>query len=439
MKRFRLLCALCAAAAALALFAAEAAAHLAYTWQDLGANAGGAGVVKNASEVLPDVVVGFGLDPYVFSFKDHNGEWRLLYADESTPAKDDSVYIFDPADFTRPLRNASSWGTSTHGVTSDPDMGYLYLMTYATGNNRGAGGITMVDMRNGYMEVKTALAPSLSNTPSYMSYYGEAVAVMNGKVYGLYSCRDGGFTYDRSILVEYDMLLNSSRVIELDDGTDSARNTTYMTVHGESLYIAAMGGMFGKTQLRGGVWKFTPEGNPEVEEALDVETLSEYQGKEHTAGVIGLDIASNGDMYVMTGVLTTQVEDPILWKTNVDKPEWVKVDNFEGGGNGYLGQALLLDESVNILWSPSYMSATNALYGYDISNGGFTLKHTFSQRALNASSAVHRMAVFGGEVNAPPMQEAQGLSGGCDAGLASFAALVPLMAAFILLKRRRRG
>ena len=338
----------------------------------------------------------------MFSFREHNGAWRLLYADESTMTKDDAVYIYDPDNFKTPLRNVASWGTSTHGVASDISAGYLYLMTYATNNNRGPGGITMVDIPYGYVKVKTALAPT--ETPAGKSYYGEGVTVMNGKVYGLYSCRDGAFNYARSVLVEYDTHLNNSRVIPIElanDKNDFARNTTYMKVHGDSIYVAAMGGMFGKTSLRGGVWKVTPGDNPTIERVLNVGDLSEYIGKEHTAGVTGLDIASNGDMYVMTGVLSNMVEDPILWKTNVSDPRWTKVDNFQGGGNGYLGMGILLDEGVNILWSPSYSSATDALYGYDISGGGFKLKHTFSQRDLDASSAVHQMAVYGYETDAP--------------------------------------
>jgi hypothetical protein len=96
---------------------------------------------------------------------------------------------------------------------------------------------------------------------------------------------------------------------------------------------------------------------------------------------------------------------------------------------------------VNILWSPSYQSASNALYGYDISDGGFALKYTFSQRELGASSAVHQMAVFDGTVIAPPKQEPQGLSGGCDAGFAplGFVPLALIIAAFALTRRRRRG
>jgi hypothetical protein len=426
---------LCAAVAALALFASEAGAHLAYTWQDLYANAGGAGVIKDESEVIQRVLTNLGFDPYVFSFRDHNGEWRLLYADESTMSKDDSVYIFDPANFVTPLRNAASWGTSTHGVTSHSGLGYLYLMTYATSNNKGPGGITVVDMPNGYTRMKTVLAPSPA--PAGRSYYGEGVAVMGSKVYGLYSCRNSTFSYVRSVVVEYDTLLNNSRVIELADGPDIARNTTSMTVHDGSLYIAAMGGMFGKSGLRGGVWKVTPNDAQEVSKLLDAADIADYDGNEFTAGVIGLEVASNDDMYVMTGVLSDRVETPILWKTDVSDPQWVRVSNFLGGGNGYLGRAILLDESVDILWTPSYASAENALYGYDISGGGFELKHTFSQRALGASSPVHQMAVFEGEVNAPPMQEPVGLSG-CGAGFGA-AALVPLAAAFVLTKRRRRG
>jgi Synergist-CTERM protein sorting domain-containing protein len=141
----------------------------------------------------------------------------------------------------------------------------------------------------------------------------------------------------------------------------------------------------------------------------------------------------------MTGVLSDRVETPILWKTNVSDPKWDnnKVNGFQGGGNGFLGRAILLDESTNILWSPSFESTTNALYGYDISGGGFELIRTFSQNDLGASSQVHQMAAFGGEVNAPPMQEPVGLSG-CDAGFGA-AALASLLAAFVLLKRRKRG
>jgi hypothetical protein len=429
---------LCAAFAALALFAAEGGAHLAFTWQDLSGYLGGAGVVKNASEILPDVVVGFGFDPYVFSFKDHNGEWRLLYADETNPSKDDSVFIYNPADFAHPLRNASSWGTSTHGVASDPASGYLYLMTYATSNNKGPGGITMVDMTDGYTRIKTVTAPVPQSTFKYMSYYGEAVAVMNGKVYGLYSLRDGAFTYERSILVEYDTLLNTSREIEIKASDDIARNTVYMTIYDGSFYIAALGGMWENTNrgLRGGVWKVTPNssGSDTVEKLLDVKDIPDYVGKTYNAGVIGLEVASKGDMYVMTGGLSSYVEDPFLFKTNVTNPAWERVNGFAGGGNGYLGQAILLDENENILWSPSFANPTDALYGYDISGGGVTLKHKFSQRQLNASSAVHRMAVFDGTVTAPPRQEPQGQSGGCDAGLAP---LVPaVIAAFALLTRR---
>jgi hypothetical protein len=436
MKRFGLFRALCAAAAVVAIFAAEAGAHLAYTWSSY-PDAGGAGVIEDESKVIPYIMANMGSDLYVFSFRDHEGEWRLLYADESTMSSDDSVYIYDPADFVTPLRNAAKWGTSTHGVTSDSAYGYLYLMTYATNNNNGPAGITLVDMPNGYTKVKTA--PSPSNPPPYMSYYGEAVAVMNGKVYGLYSCRNGAFSYVRSVVVEYDMSLENSRVIELIDSGDIARNTTSMTVHGDSLYIAAMGGYFGEGKLRGGVWKVTPSGSQEVEKLLDVVDLAEYNEKNYTAGVVGLDVASNGDMYVMTGVLSSQqVEDPILWKTKVSNPQWGnKPSGFQGGGNGFLGRAILLDESVNILWSPSYADAANALYGYYISDGGFVLKHTFSQLDLGASSAVHQMAVFGGEVNAPPTREPAGLSG-CDAGFGA-AALASLAAAFVLMKRRRRG
>jgi hypothetical protein len=445
MKRLKLLLALCAAFAALALFAADAGAHLAYTWSENNNTLGGTGVVKNASEILPDVVVGFGSDIYVFSFKDHNGEWRLLYADETNSSKDDSVFIYDPDDFVHPLRNAASWGTSTHGVASDPNSGYLYLMTYATKNNGGPGGITMVDTRTGYTFIKTV--PAVSKIAGD-SYYGEAVAVMNGKVYGLYSCRTTGnnFDYDNSIVVEYNPDLTNPREIALIDGVAEAKNTTYMTVHGGSLYIAAMGGYFGPGTLRGGVWKVTPKGSgpsDTVEKLLDVGDLTtEYpSGINATAGINGLEIASNGDMYVMTTTFSSETGtgNPILWKTKVSDPKWTgnKVAGFKGGGNGFLGQAILLDESENILWSPSFArfaGDTDALYAYDISGGGMALKSTFSQLDLNASSAVHRMAVFEGTVTAPPRQEPEGPSGGCDAGLAP---LVPaVIAAFALLTRR---
>ena len=106
-------------------------------------------IIKTGSRytVQKDLVTGFGGDTAVFAFKNHNGNARVLLT-EYNYGPNDTVFIYDANDYTKPLENVSNWMSNIHAAATLDN--YLYLgsyESYESGNpDQLPGKIMRVDM-----------------------------------------------------------------------------------------------------------------------------------------------------------------------------------------------------------------------------------------------------------------------------------------------------
>jgi hypothetical protein len=409
-------------------FASAAQANLAYTWVDSNYTSGGAGAIRDASgdlTVLKNTVTNLGGDPRAFSFKDHDGKWRVLIINEHMD-RDDEVMVYDPADWSKPIANDKGWGVSIQGVASSGD--YLYVLAYASNGSAGPGRVTRVNMRNGYKADYTAFRQNYTTANGEIQPVGAAIATASNKVYALYSSRYGTYpmSYEPSALVEYDLDLKNERIITIENGGEAALNSVYMASSGGSFYVGNIGGSYNAgSGVRGSVWRVTPGANPAASRLLDVgDAYSDHAGNADPIGVAGLEIAADGTMYVLTGGY--YAPEHRFFKTNVSNPSWSKrISDF-------VGESILLDEPGGLIWSFGYTSDLAAYKADDL-----TLKTQFDSASLGGD--VYTMAAFGDDVSPPPSgggDGGNGGGGGCYTGAGAIALLFAAAAVAALRTRK---
>jgi hypothetical protein len=305
VKFFSLLSLLILSACALCVPAVRADADIFYAVSNY--SNGSAGVItKSGGEyaVQKDVVSNFGVDAAGFTFKDHNGADRAMIR-EYRYGPNDTVYVWDPANWASPLVNPSNWGSNIHAAVSSG--GYLYLATYESyaGESGGedTGEVVRVDMRNGYIRDKAYRYERRAENGHTVSPHAEDIHIgEGGKIYVLYGKPYNGVTmYEPSEIVEFDSDLNILRRVQLSDSAGrAARNAVTMSEYGGRLYVAAMGGYQGPNSW-GDLWEVDIE-TMTARQALDGHDIPyAADGGSVNVGMYGIDFASDGTAFLLTG------------------------------------------------------------------------------------------------------------------------------------------
>ena len=126
-------------------------------------------ITRNGDDfvVNADEVTNFGGDTQGFTFLDHNGADRALVR-EYNYGPNDFVKIYDPTNWTAPIKDVSGWASNIHNVTSHGR--FLYLTAYesyeAGASTQDPGEVVRVDMGAGYVRDR--------------SYQAEAIVVGDG-------------------------------------------------------------------------------------------------------------------------------------------------------------------------------------------------------------------------------------------------------------------
>jgi len=97
--------------------------------------------------VQKDLAAGFGGDSKVFAFNNHNGNPRVFLR-EYNYGTNDTVFIYNHGDYSKPIENASNWASNINAVAALEN--FLYLGTYESyesGNpDQLSGKLVRIDM-----------------------------------------------------------------------------------------------------------------------------------------------------------------------------------------------------------------------------------------------------------------------------------------------------
>jgi hypothetical protein len=408
---------------------------------------GSAGVIaKNGSEfsVDKDVVSNFGVDAWSFTFRDYNGNERAMVR-EYQYGPNDTVYVWDPAEFKTPLVNTKAWGANVHATAAYGR--YLYITTYESYKSgstlQDTGEVARIDMRSGYAPDRRYRYEAFTGDAGFVaSPHGEAIHVENGKVYVLFGVSYNGVNeYEPSEIVEFDSDLNRLRSVRLKDANGNiGKNAMRMAAYGGKLYVANMGGYQGPKSW-GDVWE------------ADIETMTARQildghdipyaidGKPVNVGMYGIQFAPDGTAFLLAGSYSGDyVFRARLFVASADRLSQGDVGPavVEYVGKRGYSWDILWDEEDSALWCMT--GASLEARGKDGS-----LLRAFDPKELGDN--VYSISILddysgaiedNGGGNAESQGESSGGGGGCSDGLGSFA-LLALPAAFALKKRRARG
>jgi hypothetical protein len=256
--------------------------------------------------VKKDLVTNLGVDAWGFTFKDHNGAERAMIR-EYHYAANDTVYVWDPADWKKPVVNTNSWGTNFHAAASSGR--HLYLATYesygsAPGSQEDTGEVVRVDMGAGYARDKAyQYGRFTSEAGNRVSPHAEGVYAAGDRIYVLYALSYNGVNeYEASEVVEFDRDLNVLRKVQLKNSAgETGKNAAHMAYHGGRLYVVCMGGYQGPESW-GDVWEVDVSGMT-ARRALDGRDIP-YEltdGTTAAVGMYGVQFAADGTAFLLTG------------------------------------------------------------------------------------------------------------------------------------------
>jgi hypothetical protein len=256
--------------------------------------------------VSKDVAANFGVDAWGFTFKDHNGAERAMIREYHYGAND-TVYVWDPSNWNRPIINTNSWGTNFHAAA--PSGQYLYLATYesygaGSSSAEDTGEVVRVDMKNGYARDRAYHYERFtSESGSRLSPHAEGLYASGGRIYALFAMAYNGVNeYEASEIVEFDSELNVLRKVQLKNSSGkTGKNAAHMTYYGGKLYVVCMGGYQGPMSW-GDVWEVDIS-NMTARQALDGRSIP-YEmpdGTTAAVGMYGVQFASDGTAYLLTG------------------------------------------------------------------------------------------------------------------------------------------
>ncbi|MDR1649975.1 MAG: hypothetical protein LBR71_06910, partial [Synergistaceae bacterium] len=294
-------------------FADSAGADIFYSVSNY--STGSAGLVRKSGggeyTVRKNLVINLGLDAAGFTFEDSdNGASRAMIR-EYRYGPNDTVYIWDPSDWSRPIVNARNFGSNIHAAAAANGR-YLYLTTYesyagSASAEEDSGEVARVDMRDGGYRRDRAYhyRRFTSESGNRLTPHGEAIHVQDGKVYVLFGMPYNGVTeYEASEIVEFDAELNRLRSVRLENSAGAeGRNATRMAFYGGKLYVACMGGFQGPDSW-GDIWEVDIFAEPHMtaRQALDGRNLPyTVNGEPVNVGMYAVDFARDGTAFVLAG------------------------------------------------------------------------------------------------------------------------------------------
>ncbi|MDR1514725.1 MAG: hypothetical protein LBS45_03445, partial [Synergistaceae bacterium] len=303
-RRFVFLSLLVCLAGVAAAFPGAARADVFYTVSNY--ENGSAGVITaygGSFSVKKDVVSNFGQDAWGFTFRDHNGAERAMIR-EYQYGPNDTVYVWNPADFKTPVFNAKTWGSNIHAVASDGR--YLYLATYESyagaSSPEDTGEVVRVDMGGAYRRDRAYHYERHTENGHTVSPHAEDIHIEGGNIYVLYGMPYNGVTqYEPTEIVVFDKELNARDKIQLKDASgNSARNAVTMAEYGGKLYVAAMGGYQGPDSW-GDLWEVDID-SLTARQVLDGRDIPyKVGGLDVNVGLYGVDFADDGTAFILAG------------------------------------------------------------------------------------------------------------------------------------------
>jgi hypothetical protein len=395
---------------------------------------GSAGVLtKDGSSfsVHKDLVSNFGVDAWSFTFRDHNGDERAMIR-EYQYGPNDTVYVWNPADFKTPLVNAKTWGSNIHAAAASGR--YLYVTTYESykigSSVQDTGEIVRLDMADGYKPDKRHQYEAFTGDAGFVSSpHGEAIHIEGGRIYVLFGVSYKGVNeYEPTEVVEFDSDLNRLRSVRLRDSNgNTGKNAMRMAAHGGRLYAANMGGYQGPDKW-GNVWE------------VDIETMTArlvldghdipytVNGKSVNVGIYGIQFAPDGTAFLLTG----SYSDDYVFRARLFITTASRLSQGEAGpavieyaGKRGYSWDILWDEADSTLWC-----MTGTSLEARAKDGSMLREFSASELGDNVYSISLLDDYTGGADNGGVSGSSDGGGGGCSGGLA--AAAVPIAA----LKRR---
>lgn len=198
-------------------------------------DSGGASILA-----IPGLQSGLNGDPKVEGFSDPGGDLRLAVTDyvAGTPQP---VSIYDP--LTQVSLATPTWSSVTNLYTLVRLGSYLYALDYDNAR------VVQIDPAT-YTQTGKSLSLSSSGVPLPSGYtpYGQALIVVGGDLYGLFSFADSSWAnYANSMLVRFTIGGSGITVGATDYNNALAKNAFSLAAYGSDIYIAAIGGAQGSS------------------------------------------------------------------------------------------------------------------------------------------------------------------------------------------------
>jgi hypothetical protein len=400
---------------------------------------GSAGVIVKAGgsfSVDRDAASNFGQDAWGFTFRDHNGAERAMIR-EYQYGPNDTVYVWDPADFKTPVFNAKTWGSNIHSVASDGQ--YLYLATYESyagaSGPEDTGEVVRVDMDGGaYRRDRAYHYERHAENGHTVSPHAEDIHIEGGKIYALYGMPYNGVTqYEPTEIVVFDKELNVRDKIQLKDASgNSARNAVTMAEYGGKLYVAAMGGYQGPDSW-GDLWEVDID-SLTARQVLDGRDIPyKVGGQDVNVGLYGVDFANDGTAFILAG----------SYSGSYSFRARLFITTAERLSKGDVGPAVAEytsnpGESWNVLWDEKdatlWLMAGTALEARDKS-GELLRNFTPAELGDNIYSIALLDDASAGDTTQGDGESGGSGGGGCAGGAFGIASILGV--AYMMLKRKK--
>lgn len=194
----------------------------------------------SAITAFPNLQSGLNGDPKVEGFSDTGANLRLAVTDYVAGTAR-PVTIYDP--LIPSALATKTWSNVKNLYTLVRHGSYLYALDYDNAR------VVQIDPTT-YNETGKSLALAASGVPLPSGYtpYGQALAVVGGALYGLFSFADSSWAnYAGSMLVRFTISGTGISIGASDYNNTLAGNAFALAPQGSDLYIAAIGGAQGSS------------------------------------------------------------------------------------------------------------------------------------------------------------------------------------------------
>jgi hypothetical protein len=417
-----------------ALWSGAASADLFYGARSLGASSYGTVLGSNYTPD-PNLVTSAYNYPSAFSFTDHSGKsWAVVDGYQFGSGVADTVDIYNLETWDRPFAERKDWGANISGLAVIDNYLYIAAFERYEGGVEKSGEIIRVDMTEGKNFAPDGTVYKFDAAPEGGSSILRrpcGIQVWQGKIYVLTYTYDGEHSVaagmGRSEIFEFDENLKLTNNITIRPLDRASRNTEFMVLYNDKLYLASSGGALGDPDSTGAIWEVDlSEASLPVKMLVDLANINDPDFAGKNIGSSALEITKDGTVFFILGGYdsTDWSSAAKLYITTVAK---LTDGDLGAPKSQFSGSGIVFDESLQALFTRS----GNDLVVYD---KGLNLLKTLTPSELGGD--FYTMAVIGGTPNyTRPEPEGGGSGGGCDAGLGVFALLI---ASATLIKYRYR-